>query len=313
MNLQNTADLLKSKDNILIFCHISPDGDTIGSAYSLLYALTDMGKTARVICADEIPQKYSYITTKCTDSEFKPQFFVAVDVATCALLGEEYENQHIDLCIDHHPSNELFASKTYLNDKAAANCENMYNIILAMGCKITPVIADCLYTGISTDTGCFKFSNTSYNTHIIAGELFKFGCNYSYINTLLFDTKSKSRMMLESMAFNNIEYYFNQRVALLVLTDEMKEKANATDGDLDGISSIPRSIEGTEIGITMSKRNKVGYKLSVRTTEDYDASLLCSYLNGGGHKRAAGCVIEEEDIAIAKQTILDIVAKIIKK
>ena len=154
-----------------------------------------------------------------------------------------------------------------------------------------PLVADCLYTGLSTDTGCFKFTNTTARTHIVAAKLMEAGANTVKLNSLLFESKSRSRIALERFALENLEYYFEGRCALICLTREQIEASGVEPSELEGITAIPRMIEGVEVGLTMRQQPSGSYKASIRTTLGVDASAIAAHLGGGGHKQAAGCEI----------------------
>lgn len=303
---------LIENDNILIICHMSPDGDTLGCAYALYNALVSKNKNVRVDCSDEVPERFEYLQSGYVNSDFEPEYVIAVDLAARQLIGEKLSGyvDKIDLCIDHHPSNELYAKETYLVSTAAAACEIIYDIIVSMKVDITTEIATCLYTGIATDTGCFCFSNTTSNTHYVAAELYKIPAEYEHINALLFNTKSKSRLRIEQKVLNTMEYFYNDKVAISCITQKMIEESKADESELDGVSNIPRSIEGVEIGITMREKLDGNFKVSVRTTSKADASKICGKFNGGGHKRAAGCLIEE-DYQTAKALLVKAVKEFI--
>ena len=146
--------LLKA-ENVLLICHKNPDGDTIGSAAALYWALKGLGKTVAVLCADPIPSRYDYMDIGLYTGQFTPGYTVAVDVAGIQLFGDsiaEY-TRRIDMCIDHHPSNSGYADCMLLDGDAAATAEIIYELLTAIGTEITPTIADCLYTGPSTKTG----------------------------------------------------------------------------------------------------------------------------------------------------------------
>ncbi len=306
--IKTVADFLKENDFFLILSHASPDGDTVGSAYALCRALHKMGKKARVECADEIPSRYDYMTQPVERQDFEHKTVVAVDVADVKLLGayNEIYGDKIDLAIDHHGSNKGYAAKSFVNSCAAANCENIFDVIELLGVEIDSVIADNLYTGIVTDTGCFKYQNTTAKTHIIAARLIELGADYYEINRIMFDTKSLERLKVEQLAIDNIEMYFDNRCALMTVTAEMQEMT--TPDELEGITPIPRQIEGVVVGVTMREKAKGKYKCSVRTHEPVDASAICAILGGGGHNRAGGCeIIGSYDEA--KKKMLDAVLK----
>ncbi len=286
------ARLLK-EDDIIILCHRNPDGDTLGSGYSLHFALKQLGKRSRLLCHDSIPPKMNYLRGGETGEDFPPQFVVSVDIADEQLFGETlapYRGK-VDLAIDHHPSNSMFAKETLLDDKAAATCEIIYRLLLEMGAAISPQIADCLYTGITTDTGCFKFSNVTPDTHRIAASLIESGCRFQQINKLLFESKTMGMMELERRVLNTLEFHDQNRVALICVTLQMLRETGVSESELDGISGIPRKIEGVQVGVAIKERDQNEYKLSIRSSEVLDASKFCAQFGGGGHARAAGCTL----------------------
>lgn len=313
INKEDAVNRLLQHDNILIISHMSPDGDTLGCAYALYHALVAKNKKVRVDCSDAVSNRFKFLQKDYVDSSFEPDYIVAVDVAAVQLIGSKLSCyiDRIDLCIDHHPSNELYAKETYLVATAAAACEIIYDIIVAMNVDLTTQMATCIYTGLATDTGCFSYSNTTSNTHYIASQLFKFPARFEEINALLFNTKSKSRLIIEQQVLNSIEYFYDDRVAITCITQKMVEESKADDSELDGVSSIPRSIEGVEIGITLREKADGNFKVSVRTTEKADASKLCAMFNGGGHKRAAGCLIEA-DYETAKRLLVEAIKTMIE-
>jgi len=286
--------LLKA-ENVLLICHKNPDGDTIGSAAALYWALKGLGKTVAVLCADPIPSRYDYMDIGLYTGQFTPGYTVAVDVAGIQLFGDsetvQKYAQRVDLCIDHHTSNSGYAASLLLDGEAAATAELMYDMFSEMGAPITPLVADCLYTGLSTDTGCFKFTNTTARTHLVAAKLMEAGANTVKLNSLLFESKSRSRIELERFALENLEYYFEGRCALICLTREQIEASGVEPSELEGITAIPRMIEGVEVGLTLRQQPSGSYKASIRTVVGVDASAIAAHLGGGGHKQAAGCEI----------------------
>ena len=292
LQLAEAISRLLQADNILLLCHKNPDGDTVGSAMALCHVLKSLGKTAAVLCADPIPSRYAYMQL-CLfeEGDFEPHFVVAVDVAGIQLFGDsiaEY-TRRIDMCIDHHPSNSGYADCMLLDGDAAATAEIIYELLTAIGTEITPTIADCLYTGLSTDTGCFKFANTTARTHEIAAKLITAGASLVKLNNILFESKSRSRLAIERLALESLEYSFGGRCATVYLTKEQIAETGADGTDLEGITSLPRMIEGVEVGITIRQQPTGSYKVSVRTVTGVDASAICAHLGGGGHKQAAGC------------------------
>lgn len=283
------ARFLEQRDNYIILTHASPDGDTLGSGFALCSALREIGKKANVVCADEIPKKFQYLTVEPLDFEIRT--VVSVDVADEKLLGdlrETYQGK-IELSIDHHDTNKQYAELLYCDAKAAAACECIYRVICELQVNITPHIANCIYTGIATDTGCFKFSNTTAETHIIAAELIKLKADYAKINYALFEQKSCGRIAMERLVLERLELFFDNKVAVITITEEMLQSTDCDRSEFDSITAIPRQIEGVLIGIAIKEKSDGKFKVSVRTNEPFDAAKICSAFGGGGHIRAAGC------------------------
>lgn len=288
------AKALLKMDNVLIFSHRSSDGDTLGCAFALCRGMRSIGKKANVICADVIPEKYSFMHAGMEQQAFEPQHYVTVDIATPHLMGnlaEEYEKK-IEVCIDHHMSNSFEAPVKLVDAKAAAAAEVIWLLLNAMDARMDKETASCLFAAISTDTGCFKYSNVTPRTHLIAVELMKYDVDCAGINFKLIDEVSQAQLELKKQALSHLEYCCGNRCAIVTVTAEMIERTGASPEDLDGISNIPRSIAGVECGITM-REIQDGWKISVRSSEKVNASELCGKFGGGGHKAAAGCKFSE--------------------
>ena len=157
---------------------------------------------------------------------------------------------------------------------------------------ITPVIADCLYTGISTDTGCFLYNNTTAHTHKVAAVQMEAGARVGELNTLLFESKSKGRIAIERTALENLEYYFDEQCALIYMTREQIAASGVSAAELDGVTGLPRKIEGVRVGVTLRQQPGGSYKVSIRTVKGVDACAIAKRLGGGGHEQAAGCELE---------------------
>ena len=290
IDVKACAVLLKEHDNILILTHAQPDGDTLGSGFALLRALLKLGKTARVINDDEIPAKYSYLYEDLHCKPFQEEYIVAVDVATENLLGN-LQNKYsgrVDLCIDHHLTNTEYAGSLLLRDAPAA-CEIIYDVINELGVPIDEKIANCLYTGISTDTGCFRYASTTAHSYRIAAKLIDAGANNGLINRKMFETKSKTYVNLERLALNGLQLFCQDRVAVITVTQEMYAKTGSNEQETEALAPLTRQIEGVEIGITIREKKDKTCKASLRTYESVNAADLAKYFGGGGHAQAAAC------------------------
>lgn len=305
ISVRSAAAFLKKNDDYIILTHVSPDGDTLGSAYALALGLRSIGKKAYVVCSDDVPARYDYFVKQAALEPIDYKTIVAVDVADAKLLGDLYSSccDRVDICIDHHVSNTGYAKRLYLDAAASATAECIYEILKKMHIKITPLIACCLYTGIATDTGCFKYSNVTVKTHKIAAELISLNINAAEINRLMFDTKSKARLELEKMVLESAEFHFDNRCIVLTVTDEMQKKSGCEPSDLEGVAVISRSVEGVVAGVSVKQTDNDTYKISLRTYEPLDASRICGTLGGGGHKGAAGCTLTGSLESVKEQVL----------
>ncbi len=309
------AEMLKNADNILLLAHQYPDGDTIGSNFALCLALQTLGKTVRVHCGDSIPDKYAYLFADVPQPSFEPEFICAVDVADVKLLGEETAKQYgerVDLCIDHHATNTGYAAHVCVDSTCGAAAMVVYRVIGLLGVTLTSAIAQCIYTGIATDTGCFKYANAGALAHRIAADCIDVGIPYEMINRVNFDTKSRARIELERMALDGMRFYHDGRVAVMTITNAMVVESGAGENDLEGLPPIPRQIEGVWVGITLRQKADGNYKISVRTGTHADAAAICAVLGGGGHERAAGCTVDgkREDVTA---TVLEAVEQVVAR
>ena len=305
-DFSTAVSMLKNADKILILTHRNPDGDTLGSGFALLRALRQLGKRVKLLNADAINEKYAHLYEGLSEESFEEEFIVSVDVAERKLLGDLMEKyaDKVDLSIDHHGTGKLFAKKTYCESESASACEIVYEIIKALGAKIDKGIADCIYTGCSSDTGCFKYSNVTPRTHRIAAELIEYGADHSRINEKMFDTKSMNSIMLERMCYESLEVFGGGKVAVITVTKEMLRKSGTDKSALDAIKPITRQIEGVEIGLTVKEEDGGASGVSIRTSENYDASAICAHFGGGGHIRAGGCEIKDTP-ENAKEKVID--------
>lgn len=294
IDIEQTAQLLRDMDDVLILAHEHPDGDAIGSASALCLALISMGKNAQ-ISLEHMPPQLEYLTDGIPSGVFDYKYIVACDTADNKILGVAdsgiSKDDKIDLCIDHHHTNVLYAEKTYLDAAAAGACEAMFDILKLLNVEITPRIAECLYVGIATDSGCFKYSNTTAKTLRTAASLLDLGVDNARVNHEQFEIKSKQLFAIEKAAISKMKLYFSDKCAVLTVTHDMIARNNAESIDLSSLCAYTREIEGVLIGLTMKEKKQGEFRISIRTNSPADASVIAQSLGGGGHKMAAACAI----------------------
>ncbi|MCL2486246.1 MAG: DHH family phosphoesterase [Oscillospiraceae bacterium] len=312
IDLIQTEEMLRRADDIIILTHRYPDGDTLGSSYALCRILRGLGKTAHVRCPDPIPARYEFLRGDDDDADEthikNAGFIVAADVASPHMLGPletEYAGR-VDLCIDHHESNAFYAAHTFVDTSAAAVGEIIYDLWQKMDPgqnRDTAHIADCLFTSITTDTGCFRYRSVTPRTHEIAAGLLHMGADGGAINRAIFETKTRSRMRVEQEVLSTLRFYDGDAVAVITLSRAALRKTGADEGDLDGLSAIPRRIEGVKAGVFL-RETSGGWKLSMRTAPEFNASEICARLGGGGHPAAAGAALQG-DLPAVTAAVLD--------
>lgn len=295
IDIQTAAKRLLAADDVLILCHRRPDGDAIGSGMSLYYALKSIGKRSRVECADPFPAKFDYLyKDENFDYDFEPKFIVAVDTATARLLGElmPVYGDKVDLSIDHHKSNTLFAKETLLDLPSPATAELMFLLLQEMGIEVDVNMANSMFTGIVTDTGGLRYASVTSRTYKVSSRLIDCGAQHALINRRIFESNSKERLKVKGLVLDSLEYYFDDQCALIYLPNNLAETYGVLEEELDGLSSIPRTIEGVGVGITIRDLGSERYRISLRSQDPYDSSKICQCFGGGGHVSAAGCTLE---------------------
>lgn len=309
ITIADAAGFLKKNDNFYILTHMNPDGDAMGSGFGLCHSLRAMGKKANVLCSDPFPKRYGFLYEGYEPMKFTPQTIVTVDLADTGLFGRELQvyGEYVDLAIDHHISNTGYAAKLLLDANAAAACEIIYQVLKEGNMPIDKQIAQCLYTGIATDSGCFRYENTTPKTHMITAEIMGYGIPYARLNRQLFEIKSKARFMVEQYVINNVETYLDNKCAMIAVTADTVKETGLAQEELEGIASIPMQLEGVEIGVTIKEKEPNKFKVSMRSAENVNVSDICGKLGGGGHMRAAGCTVEG-DLSQVKLKLLSVIA-----
>ena len=312
MTIQETAAMLQTMDRVLLLTHVRPDGDTIGSAAALCQALRDMGKTAYLLPNAGTTETYQpYAEGYWGAADFEPDYVVSVDIAALSLLPENAKKYagRIHLSIDHHPSNEGFAPHLCVLPEMAACGEIVYEIVRLMT-PVTQEIALPLYVAVSTDTGCFVYSNTSAHTHRVAAALLETGIAVAGVNKALFRTKSRTRLAMEAWMAEWAEYYDNDRVVIMQIPRSLCLDYKATEAEVEELSSLAALVAGTDCGVTLRELEGGRVKISLRTGPRVNATAVCALLGGGGHAAAAGATISGS-MKEAKQAVLQAIDMVV--
>lgn len=304
---------LKAAESIVILCHRNPDEDTAGSAYALLLALRSIKKNAYILCQSKPSKRGApYIDAEVFVSDpsslplDKGSLFVSVDVASENMLGElSFLADRVDIRLDHHESCTPFA-KYNLNRPDDTACALLVFDVIKELCPISAEMASALYTAISSDSGCFRYSNTNAAAHRAAAELIELGADASGIAEALFEVKTNAQMRALRLGLESIRYICFGKVALIVVTNKEKRREGLSDSDLDELASISRQTEGVILGIVLKQTDNDPkcFKVSMRSREPVDCAAICRRLGGGGHQRASGASIRAENAAEAEEILM---------
>ena len=317
ISLSFLAEKLKEKKNTLILCHKSPDPDTLGSAYGLRAILQLFGSDVKICCGDEVTKRLSFIVNgedlSYTEGDYER--IIAVDVASPRQLGSlEHLCDRVDYTIDHHPMCERFSD--YYEKHTASYAEIIYEIAKELDIieKLPETFFESIFAGISGDTGCFRYSNTTKETLLTAAEVISKDIDHAEISRRIFDSSTTKEILAQRLTYENMELYENGALSVICFTREMKEKNQLTDLDLGDIINHIRGIEGVLVAVSLKQNDKDlrKYAVSCRANADIDVGLVCVDLGGGGHKRAAGASIEADSREEAISKIVTLFNKPIK-
>ena len=311
MTIHAAARWLADRDGFLILTHKRPDGDTLGCAAGLCLALKTLGKTAWILPnADATSLFDPYLEGVLAPAGFAPTTVVSVDIASEGLFPQNaltYAGK-VELAIDHHPSNEGFAQNNCVEPSRAACGEIIYDIV-NQWFPVSREIALPLYVAVSTDTGCFMYSNTTPNTHRVAAALMETGMDAAWVNKRHFRTKSYTRLRLEARIMETLELEDDGQIALASISLADLAKLNAREEDVEDIAAFVGQLEGVHTAVTIREIKPGECKLSVRTGADLNASHVCALLGGGGHAAASGCTITGS-LGDAKLAILQAIRQV---
>ncbi len=304
------SNAIKKSEKILIIPHYNADGDCLGSSYALKLMLEELGKKADVIL-DEGDYEHRILKildgVRCKNEAFAPDLVISVDCADKQRMGTRvsaFDTCECTVNIDHHITNDKFGTYNFVNPEAAATGEVIYELAQFMNIPLTTQIVNNLYIAIVSDTGGFAYSNTKPHTHSIAAQLLQYGINNAFINSYLFEMNSKKRLELMKFAYNSLETFYNDKIAVVSITDKQMKDLDANDDDAGSLVNIPRSLESAIVSMSFREISGGAIKVSIRS-QLVDASLLAQNYGGGGHPRAAGCTVRGELAEVKRKMVAD--------
>ncbi len=308
---------IKNSKNILLVSHINPDGDTLGSMCAMYHIIKDnYKKNAQMLLVSKLPSTYEFLP-KIQEAKHIDQMdlsreydlVINLDVASidrCADAEILFNKAKNTINIDHHETNNSYANINIIEPFASATGEVLFNLCNKLNWKISKETALCLYAAILTDTGGFKFSNTSAITMKIAGELISYGLNPSEIYQKCYESNSKNMILFQSYCINKAKFLDNDKIAYAIVYKKDLEKYNYNGEDFtDGLTEKLRAIKTTEIAFIVKELNPSTSKVSMRSKK-IDITPVCTHFGGGGHKLAAGAVIKAKATDAVKLILAEI-------
>jgi len=318
LSFEDVVERLTNPADTVILFHRNPDADAVGSAFALREILEGLGSRAWCVCESELPERLQFLTGGVQDSvlpasvpaDFTDVRVISVDSAAPSQLGELWElyGDRVDMMLDHHESGQPYADH-YIREGDAATGEIIFDLAKRYAVNglidITDSLCVALYAAISSDTGGFRFSNVSAHTHLRASELMLRGIDCAEINHRLFDTFSLEQLRARAAGISNLHLFADGKIAVITFPYALKIAIGLEDDHLDTLVDVARSLKGVCVAASIRQPATEGtFRVSVRSSCDYDVSELCAGFGGGGHTRAAGCTIYAADTDEAMQKLV---------
>ena len=297
--------------SVAIFIHERADGDALGSAIGFSEIISALGGKAKICSPDGIPERLDFLTCE-TEEPQTGDVCVSVDLPSREQFGryEEYADKVV-LKIDHHANGEDYADG-YVDGTAASAGEIIYSVAQELNVRgrisdLPTRFYEAIYTAVSSDTGCFKFSNVTPKTHMIAGEIISRGIDSAEINRQLFDSHTMGEINAAKLAYSALHTYSDGKIAVISFTAEMQKQSGVGERDLGAVIDIPRGIKGVLVAAVIKQRagDDGVFRVSLRSNIDFDVSVVAAKFGGGGHKRAAGTSVIADSAENAEKIIVD--------
>lgn len=316
MIMNDIISTIRKSNKIGVTFHLSPDGDALGSSLALMQSLKKLGKDCYIISKEKIPEVYNFLPYA---DEINMSIGEVLDETDCVIVLDcgnleriagdlKLKSKHYVLInMDHHLSNDLYGDLNFVDTNAAAVGEIIYQIIRLMGIVMDKDMATCMYTSLVTDTGGFKYSNTTSVTHTIAGDLINIGIDFSDIHRIIFENKKYERVKLYAKAIDTINLMFDNKLCVMEVTKKMLNEVGVEPSDTSDIVSIGMGIDVVEV-CALLKESDGGIKVSLRSKKDLDVRKIAESFGGGGHTKAAGLFLKTS-LDEAKNIIIKAVEK----
>jgi phosphoesterase RecJ-like protein len=298
VSLEQAVQWMKEKDDFLLTTHVNPDGDGLGAQSALYLALRKMGKKVRTLNRDPLPHCYRWLpyrdAVEVSDTIPPHQVCVTLDVGDLTRLHENVRRDEFKLIlnIDHHFSNTRFGDLNWIDPDSPAAGEMVYRLIRALGIVVDRDIAESVYTSLVTDTGAFKYSNTTPQAHRLAAELMEAGAQASEICDRIFANVTRPALELLRLALVGLTTREGGRIGVLTLSQAEFKKSGAAEEDSENLVDFVRKMSGVEVAVFLKERIDGKFRLSLRSRNAVDVSAVAATFGGGGHKHSAGAILD---------------------
>ncbi|GIP33115.1 bifunctional oligoribonuclease/PAP phosphatase NrnA [Paenibacillus sp. J2TS4] len=314
--LEAAAQFIRNHDRFLVVSHLNPDGDAIGSTLAVGWMLEHMNKTFQMVNEDPIPPKYNFLwgsdqvgLISEMPEEERFDAIISLDCADIRRMGPLHNRIHPDtplLNIDHHATNEGFGSCVWIEAEAAATAELLYDLVNELQIPWTTDLANCIYTGLLTDTGGFRYSNASPKVLLIASEMLGYGVKGSELANVLLEKMTYAHLVLLQKSLAKLSFAYDRKIAWISVTVEDTAEAQAVNEDMEGLVNYPRNIEGVEVGLLFKEIDNGTFKVSLRSNGKVDVARIAKSFGGGGHTLAAGCTLHGDLDQVTSQLIQEV-------
>lgn len=301
--LEEAKRFIAENDDFIVVSHVQPDGDAASSTMAVGLMLKQLGKTFLMGNSDRIPAKFEFLPgcaeiRRLHDGEAPARTFrhvIAVDCADFSRIGSAARWFSPDaeiLNIDHHPTNDKFGSVLLIRSGASATAEILADFADELGIGWNKDLADCIYTGLMTDTGGFRYANTTPRVMQLAARMLRYGTEAHLLAERLLERMPFSHILLLKRALATLSFEKDNRISWIKLSRSDIAESGASGQEMEGLVNYPRNIEGVEVGILFKEVEPDKVKVSFRSAGNIDVASLAKRLGGGGHLRAAGCTLE---------------------
>jgi phosphoesterase RecJ-like protein len=314
--LDAAKSFIMANDDFLVVSHILPDGDASSSTLAVGLLLRHLNKRFTMINEGSTPGKFNYLwgSDQIINYSVAPpnrvfDHVISVDCADFSRIGKVstlFAESYSLLNIDHHPTNDFFGEVNVIKEDAAATAEILYDLAQRLNITWSIELGNCLYTGLLTDTGGFRYANTTPKVMSVASEMLQYGVDGNELADHLLERLSFSHIILLKKALANLAFSNQRRISWISVSQQDIAEAEGSNEDLEGLVNYPRNIEGVEVGILFKEVDGLKYKISMRSAGKVDVAEIAQKFGGGGHVRAAGCSLEGTLEQVTKQLLEEV-------